>query len=332
MGILHTAILNTIDDVKITSISEKESILTKYIKKGLPTTNVYDDYEKMLNSENLDLVYITTPTNSHLHIMLFCIRKNINFFVEKPLTINLDDTKKICAELRQTNLTHAVGYNFRFVDTFAKVKSLLDNRILGTINSVKSSMFASNVFSKSPGWRFKRKKSGGGVLLDLGCHVIDLLLWYFGKIETVEGKIESIYSSVEDFADMNMKFAKNIKGEMKTSWSVKGYRIPEVTIEIIGSNGFLKVNQDYIDIKLKTTVPEFKNKESRIYKQALENGVFFDVGGPDYTKEDWNVVQCIKEKKTAPVDVFEASKIQSVIQAMYDASSLRSREKVDYID
>jgi len=332
MGLLHAGILNTFDDVEIFSIAEKEELITKYVKQAIPTTTVYNDYNKMLNSETLDLVYITTPTVSHFPIMLLCIDKNFNFFVEKPLSMNFDEAKEICSKLHKTNLIHGVGYNIRFLDTFSKTKSLLDNKILGTISSVNSSMFSSTVTSKHSGWRFKKQTSGGGALLELGCHLIDLLLWYFGKIDTVNGEISSIFSSVEDSAKMSMTFSNGINGKLETSWSAKGYRIPELTIEMIGSNGTIKVNQDYIEIKLKNPLPEFPQKETIIHKQMLEKGVSFDVGGPDYTKEDFHIINCLKEQKLPLVNVYEASKTQSVIEAMYHSASIKNSSKVDYIE
>ena len=123
-----------------------------------------------------------------------------------------DEAKEICSKLHKTNLIHGVGYNIRFLDTFSKTKSLLDNKILGTISSVNSSMFSSTVTSKHSGWRFKKQTSGGGALLELGCHLIDLLLWYFGKIDTVNGETSSIFSSVEDSAKISMTFSNGING------------------------------------------------------------------------------------------------------------------------
>jgi len=331
MGLLHTGILNTIDQVQIISIAEKENFLAKYIKNVMPHVTVYDDYEKMLRAEDLDVLYITSPTPSHLPVIMSCIEEGINFFVEKPLARNLAEAKKICSELKKSDLIHSVGYNVRFVDTFAKAKSLLDLKILGDITNVTSSTYVSNIFSKPSGWRFKKKTSGGGVLIEFGCHLVDLLSWYFGPIQKLSGKTKSVYSDVDDFAHIDMEFENGIQGVLDTSWSVKGYRISEMRLEIKGSNGQMQINQDYIDIKLKNPVPEFEGLKSRIYKQALEGNVSFDVGGPDYTKQDQHVIECVKALKPSLVNAFEASKAQSIIQAAYDSSSAKTSKKVEYI-
>ena len=332
MGLLHAGILNTFDDIQIAAIAEKENFVAKYIKNALPSVNVYDDYEKMLDVENLDILYITTPAPSHFPIMMSCIKKGVNFFVEKPLTKNLEEAKKVCYELKKSSVIHGVGFNVRYVDTFSRAKSLLDSNVLGKITKVKSSHYVSNIFSKPSGWRFKKKSSGGGVLLEFGSHLVDLLSWYFGPVQKLSARTKSVYSDVDDFAHIDMNFQSGIDAEFDTSWSIRGYRISETSIEITGSNGQLVVNQDYIDIKLKELVPGFSELNSKIYKQALGGNVSFDVGGPDYTIQDQKMIECVKEKKLPMVNVFEASKTQSIIQAAYDSAASKNEKKVEYIE
>ena len=70
MGLLHAGVLNTLDDVQIVSVAEKDSLVTKHLKSVLPEINVYKDLEHMLDTEHLDLVYITTPVSSHLPLTI----------------------------------------------------------------------------------------------------------------------------------------------------------------------------------------------------------------------------------------------------------------------
>ena len=133
MGMLHTGILNTLDDVHIVSVAESESQLTKYIKNAIPSAKVYEDYQKMIKSEELDLVYITTPPSSHMQIALECVNRGVNFFVEKPLTSNLEEAMKLCAELKNTQVVRALedkDQNVHEVDRFEFPNHWFDNSIL----------------------------------------------------------------------------------------------------------------------------------------------------------------------------------------------------------
>jgi predicted dehydrogenase len=334
MGLLHAGIMNSLNGVNITAIAEKEKIITNYVKESLPNIHVYGDANEMFESENLDIVFVTTPVSSHYSIaQSSCIRNNINFFIEKPLCKNLEEARKLCDDLKSSPpIIHAVGFNRRFIDTFAKAKSLLDMGILGDVSAIKSTMYVSNIFSKGTGWRSNKNLSGGGVLLDLGSHVVDLLLWYFGPIETIiESELKSPYSTeVDDFAHAVTMFLSDIRCEIDVSWSVPGYRLPELNIEVSGSNGTLRVNEDFIDIKLKQPPQPFNESETKIYKQSVNTGVPVDLGGPEYTKEDVHIVECVREKKQALINVYEATQTQSVIEAIYAAARSHSSRRVEY--
>lgn len=333
MGLLHTGLLNTLKNVEIKAIAEKEGFLKKYIKKSFPELNVYDDYLEMFEKENLDVVYITTPISSHFPIISDVIDSGINFFVEKPFVKNFEEAKILCSRLKDNTIGSAVGYNLRFSDTFEYCKNLLTANVLGDIEFVDASMYVSNIFSRPSGWRFVKNKSGGGVLIEFGCHLVDLIRWFFGEIEKVKGNVQSLYSSVDDVAQFKMEFENGAKGLLDTSWSKEGgYRMIETNVEIKGSNGKIKVNQDYVDLKLKEHVSQFDNLETRIYKHVLGVNVPFDVAGPEYTRQEINVIQSFEEKKKPLVDAFEGGMTQSVIQAVYDSSKIGKEVKVEKIE
>jgi predicted dehydrogenase len=333
MGLLHAGILNSLNNVRITAMAEKEKVIVNYVKESLPHVHVYEDADEMFESENLDVAFVTTPVSSHYPIAQSCMRKKINFFIEKPLCRNVEEARRLCEELKNTpGIIHSVGFNRRFIDTFEKAKSLLDAGILGDITSVKSSMYVSNIFTKSTGWRANKNVSGGGVLLDLGSHIVDLLLWYFGPIEEiVTSELKSIYSNeVDDAASATVNFSSGVQGQIDTSWSVRGYRLPELNIEVTGSNGKLRVNEDFIAIDLDQPTIELQEAKTRIYKQSLSTGVPVDLGGAEYTKEDMHMIDCIRENKQALVNAFEAGHTQSVIEAIYDAAKNNLSRKVEY--
>ena len=332
MGVLHTGILNCIDGVNITSVTEREGLIKKNLNMMLPNANIYDDYEKMISNEKLDLVYITTPARFHVPIASSCINKNINFFIEKPLSANIEECRELCNRLKGKTLVHGVGYSKRFWDTFAKGKEIICSKILGDLIYVKSSMYISQLFRKGMGWRFDKKESGGGVLLDSGAHLIDLLIWYFGPMRSVTGMVKKYYSAeVEDFAHANFEFNDGVKGFTDTSCSVRGYRVPEISIEVHGSNGMMIVNDDSVKFRLDSPKGSYPDGSTVIYKQELFKGSVIDIGGQDFTKEDIHMVNCTKQNKQTVFNVFEASKTQSAIDAIYKSSIENKTKEVIYV-
>ena len=329
MGLLHSGILNSLPKVRVKAIAEPEKFVTS-IFRNISEIETFKDYKKMIKDSNLDFVYITTPVNLHIPIASFCVENKVNFFVEKPLGKNVEECEYLCNKLRNNNLTNMVGFYLRYAETFAKTKELLEKETIGKIKGIKSSVYQSQFLKKPSGWRFKKEISGGGILIDLGTHLIDLLLWYFGKINSVYGKIESNFSDqVEDAASVEIKFESGLKGIMETSWNVKNYRLQETTLEIEGEKGKMKVNEDYIDIQYNTAE---KKENQHICRQLLYHGVPIDIGGPEYTREDIDFVECIRNNQRSMLNVNNASRTQCVVDTIYKSSKKKNVELVKYIE
>lgn len=331
MGLLHAGILNSIPHVQLSAITDTEKIITNFIKKNSPQIEVYDDYKKMIQSSKIDLVYITTPVSSHIPIASFCAQNEIPFFVEKPLGRNSKECIVLCDIVNDHKVINMVGFYLRYADTFAKAKELLESAIIGRIIAVKSSVYQSQILSKNLGWRFKKEVSGGGVLIDIGSHLIDLLLWYFGKIETVNVSMESKYAKeVEDSTTADILFENGLKCSFQASWAVPNYRLQETTIEIEGESGTMKINEDYIKIDYNS--PEKQADNSVFYRQAMAKGVQIDIGGPEYTREDTDFLNCISNDRQSMLNILNSSNTQSVIDCMYQSAKTGKTEKVIYLE
>ena len=87
------------------------------------------------------------------------------------------------------------------------------------------------------------------------------------------------------------------------------------------------MNEDYIKINLKSN-----ENEKIIYRQELTSGVPIDVGGPEYTREDIDFINCIKESKQPMLNVFSAMKTQCVIDSIYKAAKSNEKQAVEYFE
>jgi len=325
MGILHMGILNALDGVRVKAITEKEktNFLLGGIKKYLPEIEIYNDYVKMLDKGDIDIVYITTPTKYHVTMAEDCLERGIPFFVEKPLGRSAKECESLMEKYKQNKIVNMVGYNRHFIDTFQKAKELLDSGIIGKPVYVRSHMYVSQLFSRSKGWRYRKEESGGGVLNTFATHLVDVLMWFFGDIVSVFSNAKSHYSrEVEDFVHSYVIFKNGLEGYMDSSWSVRNYRLPEIRIEVEGENGSLVVTEDYVKYQVDSA-----NVIRTIYKQELYRGVEIDIGGPEYTKEDIYMIEHVRENKFTDLDISYAYKIQIVTDAMYE--SIEKKKQID---
>jgi len=249
MGIVHAATVRTDPRVNIVAFCDNSKFTVQSAKSFIPDVKFYTDYKEMLDSEELDVVYIATPTSAHADIAAYCAEAGKHFFVEKPLGIDLEEAKKVEKAVGKANVVSQVGYVCRHSPTFEKAKEILDAGAIGRIKNFGSVKYSSDVLRKvEKSWRFMRKSSGGGggVVNEFACHGVDLLVWIFGEPKAVDGRIESWYSSeVEDYMHASMDYG-DFSGWLDSSWSMQDYRKPYNKIEVTGDNGKLIVTDSEI--------------------------------------------------------------------------------------
>ena len=113
MGILHAGVVNSMPDTRVKAICEKDSLVARLAKNFLPKeVTIYDDHFKMLDSERLDAVFITTPIGTHVPILLDLVRANktLSLFVEKPLATSGDQARMACDAVNKSSGVHMVGF------------------------------------------------------------------------------------------------------------------------------------------------------------------------------------------------------------------------------
>jgi len=307
MGLLHAAILNTLPNVEVNVLCDKGALIRKFCKRVFDGVRVVDDLEK-LSGLDLDVVYVTTPIPSH-----FIVTKTIysnaisrNVFIEKTLASSYDESKKICELAQSFGAINMVGYMKRFAVTFRKAKDLLDQDALGELVSFDAYAYSSDFLGSEKS--SKASASRGGVLRDLGAHVVDLALWFFGDLEVDSAKLESLVEGgSEDFANFRVKKSDGLEGQFSISWCKENYRLPEFGLVIKGSEGFMRVNDDEVELKLND------EKSSRWYRHDLNDNVGFLLGAPEYFREDDYFIKSVLENRNVEPGFHTASKVDYII-------------------
>jgi len=316
MGIAHLAILNALDGVAVRAVAEKQALMRKGLATALGSVPVYSDYRKMLERESLDAVYITSPTAFHVSTARDCAERGLGFFVEKPLGLTAAECEPLVKRVAELGTVSMVGYCKHFLETFRKARELLAGGALGEPVYVTSHMYVSQLFARGSGWRYKKKSSGGGVLNILATHLVDVLIWFFGDVDTVSCSLKSHYSDeVEDFVHAYLTFANGLAGPLDASWSMRGYRLPEIEVTVQCERGMLTVTEDYVKY-----FSDSDERHSVLYKQDLFEGVPICVGGPEYTREDALFVECLTAGRAPELDVGYGYGVQLVTDAMYESA------------
>ena len=168
-------------------------------------------------------------------------------------------------------------------------------------------------------------------MIDIGIHIMDLLLWFFGKIKNVHTeKISFVVPEIDDSVTGLLRFENGLTCTFETSWNVKNYRLQETTLEINGTLGKIKVNEDYV--KIQYFESDKKPHEDVLYRQSLYKGVHLDIGGSMYASEDADFINCLENGTQPGSNVINSIQVQSVVDSIYKSSKSNKQEGVVYIE
>ena len=218
--IFHLPILKKLDDVEIVAVCDRDKTRAKMIADRFGVTKVYTDYQQMLANEELDVVDICTSTDMHLPIAIASLEAGKDVFIEKPIARHYSEAFQIAEAAKQSKRKLMVGMNNRFRSDTMILKSFIEKGEIGKIFYVKAGWLNKLMGDKK--WITQRDRAGGGVFLDLGIVMLDLILWLlnFPQVVRVNAKMYMHKTkSVEDscIVFIEMKYGTSLM--METSWS-----------------------------------------------------------------------------------------------------------------
>ncbi|WP_062051618.1 Gfo/Idh/MocA family protein [Bacillus sp. JCM 19034] len=152
---------------------------------------LYVDYIELLQQEDIDAVSICTWNNTHAEIAIAALEANKHVLVEKPLSLNVKEALAVQEAARKSDKIVQVGFVRRHADSIKLLKTFIDQQELGQIYYAKASFLRR--IGNPGGWFSDQKKSGGGPLIDLGVHMIDLCWYLMGKPRPVSVSGNSYY-------------------------------------------------------------------------------------------------------------------------------------------
>ncbi|MEM2129221.1 MAG: Gfo/Idh/MocA family oxidoreductase [Candidatus Bathyarchaeia archaeon] len=317
MGLLHASLLNVFPDVELAAFCDKSLLMRRVFKKVFSNSGICitGDLDKLCELD-LDAVYVTTPIYSHFSVVKELYEKKIarNIFVEKTLASNYNQSRELCEIAKSVGGVTMVGYMKRFSVVFGKAKALLSQGDLGEPKLFKAYAFSSDFLGLTKG--SKSSASRGGALSDLGCHVIDLALWLFGRMEVCD--ILSVVSNdavFETSVSFTAVSSSGLCGQFDVSQSKPGYRMPEFGLSIECSKGKIDVNDDRLCLTLSN------GDQRRWYRHDLNDGVYFFLGESEYYRENAEFVNCLLGNRQCESSFENASMVDYVIDQVRSKSS-----------
>ncbi|HKM42961.1 MAG TPA: Gfo/Idh/MocA family oxidoreductase [Limnochordia bacterium] len=174
----HMPSLAKLDNVEMVAfcdieVSRAEEAARDY---GIQDSSVYHDYRDLLQKESLDLVHVCTPNNSHAEITVASLEAGLHVMCEKPMAKTAAEARKMVAAAERTGKKLTIGYQSRYRSDSEYLKMACERGDLGEIYLAKARAIRRRAV---PTWGvfLDEEKQGGGPLIDIGTHALDLTLW-----------------------------------------------------------------------------------------------------------------------------------------------------------
>jgi len=238
----HIPALQDCTKADLVAIVDKNTKIAKEWSKKLKVP-YYNSTSKAIKNHTPDFAIVAVPHNEYFKIINQLAKKKIHILKEKPFALDLQEGKKIQKIIKDNDIKLMVTLQRRFNPIFSSFIQLMKQIGRHFFIEAKSTLY---IDSPNDGWRGERKKAGGGCIIDMGYHVIDLLIWYFGlpnQIHAEHGcfaKPDKHYDA-EDTASIIFRYTESgLFGNLILSRFIfpkTGY------LKLIGSNGTVEVKR-----------------------------------------------------------------------------------------
>lgn len=319
--IIHLPFLSQMPDVNLTAICDVDARKASVLADRFRIPNVFDDIDLMLNSCDLDAVFILTPNSLHLPMALLSLHHGKHVFLERPAGRNLEETRRIAEAAGKSGKGVMIGMHTRFRPDLVAVHQFVEQKRFGEVFFIKAEWLQAKFQALKEPWHLSKGVAGGGVVLDLGLQLIDTAWWITGfpEIESVKAHSQQINHDleVEDFCSFYMRFNNGLKLACHVSWN---FPIPSDRFhgEIFGESGACSLNPFKIN-------RIWQGKELDVTPMVDTDGkVLFRKA---YQSEIRHFIDFVKGRfETPSSDINQAVKVMEMIEWVY--RSLESNREI----
>ena len=242
------------DSIEIAAVATTRDSTARAAATEIGCDHYSADYRDLLARDDIDIIDICTPNNSHCEIALAAAAAGKHIYCEKPLAMNAQEAKQMADAVQEAGVKAQLTFNFRFFPALALARQLMTDGFCGRIFSFRGRYHRSSYISadKPMSWRLDKAVTGGGALFDLGSHILDLLYYLLGEFAAVNATLDTLIKQrpvagtdemaavqVDDIALMQARLADGTPGAVEISRMGTG-ATNDVAVEIFGDKGAIR--------------------------------------------------------------------------------------------
>ncbi len=263
----------------------------------------FADYREQIADADIDAVYIATPVYLHAEQTIAAAKAGKHVLCEKPMALNVAECDRMIAACHANNVRLGIAYYRRFYPAVVRAKEIITDGEIGdvTVAQINAFEYVDLEPDDPRHWFLEKGKSGGGPMIDFGCHRLEVLRNLFGRVERVESLISNkrFGREVEDTAIASLQFEN---GTCATVTVTHAAREPQDTLNIYGMKGSIHVpvlNEGQMSVNVggefrDEPLPPAANFHSPLISDFAD-AVILD-RSPEITGEDGRDVQSLVEE------------------------------------
>jgi predicted dehydrogenase len=326
----HYNAYKLLDNVEITSVCDINKERAEKFAKQYNIKNVYTDYNEMLKDKEIDVVSVTTWNNVHAPASIAALNAGKHVLCEKPLALNAQEAKLMADTAKKAGKLLMVGFCRRFGENAKTLKKYIDEGDFGKVYYAKTG--CTRRWGNPGGWFSDKKRSGGGPVIDLGVHMIDLVRFLNGKPKAASvtastfnhigmkpgvkgvGKYYSAdyseFNDVEDGASAIIKFDNGLTLAFETSW-VQNVKEDRLYLELFG---------DKAGVSMEPEIEIYGDKDSFLANTKLildpeESGFQHN-----FNKEIEHFIDCVVNGAPCLNTAEDGLEIMKILDAIYESA------------
>lgn len=296
---------------EVTAVSDL--VIENAYKAAMENTIICSSFEEMLQTDSLDGIVIATPSALHAQQANAALYSGFPVFCQKPLGRNLDEVESVIDNALQKNKLLGIDLSYRFLKTVQIVEKLIRSGDIGKIFAVEAVFH--NAYGPDKPWFYDPVLSGGGCVMDLGIHLIDLVLWLF-DFPQIDNVYSHLYANgqriqgrkkVEDYAVSHFDMENGCNVTISCSWKLQAGCDAIIGLTFYGTEGALSI---------KNSGGSFYNFFAQRYRKTTTE-LLYDL--PD----DWggraivNWAQKLSEDSSFDHSVMQMKMVANVMDLIY---------------
>ncbi len=314
------------DNAELVAVMDANGDAAESCKVKYGAKYAFTSYEDVLNTDEIEAVYIASPVFFHKEQAIAAAKAKKHILLEKPVALTVADAEEIRKACEENGVKISIGFLMRFHGYHQKIKEIIAEGKIGDIVSIRG-QFTCWYPDIEGAWRQKKATSGGGALVDMGIHVIDLIHHITG-LKAVEvaafNQTQTFNYEVDDSSNVIMKMDNGAVAYVDSN-----FNIPDAAsvakLEIYGTKGSVVATGTLaqeevgkVDILISDDSLEYDASQVRgeLKPLSLEGTPL----GNMYTKEIEGLGKAIIDGTPVPVSIESAIYDQKVVEAAYKAS------------